>query len=270
MNWRRIALITVFDLRCSVLRLKGLIFLLPFFLFWYLLLREFYDGIATRLQSSEVLMLLSAKFDMDLIARLLVDHPPSLSAFFIFGLYSTPFFAVLAANDSFASDLGNGYFRFLTARCQRIEIFLGRYLSTITLLAAALSVVAVAAGLISIFIEGYAFSHVLLYAIQITSVLILYTAPHLAYMTIISSMFNSAIAALFLGMLAYISIVFSIFILNILFSETNSFAYLLPSSVKASLIGDDGFAFAVAITSLPAYTLIFAWLGWGIFRKRNF
>lgn len=268
MNWRRIALITVFDLRCSVFRLKGLIFLLPFFLFWYLLLREFYDGLATRLQSSEILMLLSAKFDMDLIARLLVDHPPSLSAFFIFGLYSTPFFAVLAANDSFASDLGNGYFRFLTARCQRIEIFLGRYLSTFSLFAASLSVVTVAAGLISIFIEGYTFSHVLVYSIQIISIMILYAAPYLAFMTIISCMFNSAIAALSLGMLAYISIVFTIFILNGLFSETNSFSYLLPSSAKTSLISDDSFAFAVA--SLPAYTLIYAWLGWVIFRKRNF
>lgn len=80
---------------------------------------------------------------------LFVEQPPLLSAFFLVVLYTAPFFAILAGCDQFASDLGNGFLRFLSARCLRIEIFLGRYLGAYCLLSAAYLCAAAAAVILS-------------------------------------------------------------------------------------------------------------------------
>ncbi|MFQ5658856.1 MAG: hypothetical protein ACE5GZ_00410 [Gammaproteobacteria bacterium] len=245
-------------------------FIVPFCLFWYLLLKRFYDGIAAWMQSSEILIFASNWFDLDLLTRLFIDHPPTLSTFLLIALYTAPFFAALAANDMYASDISNGYFRFLISRSRRIEIFLARFLSTFLLTALLLAIAGIAAMLISIYIEAAPLGQALLYTIQIILVVILYSTPYLACMAIVSTMAHSAIAALLLGMVGYVAILVCIFIANHTLTDTNLFAYLLPSGIRPDLVSNDPMARSMALASLPAYTFIFGFLAWAIFRKRNF
>jgi len=269
MNMHRLGELVYYEIKISLLKRKGLLFLLPFFFFWYLVLSNFYDGSAASwIQSNEILMLLSVKFDMNIVSSLFLDNPPSLSVFYLFSLYTMPFFALLVANDMFASDLGNGYFRFLISRCHRLELFLARYLSTFLLTAISFALVGIVATAISIFTEGYEISPVIFYYAKILSILMLYIAPYLAFMAFISAQVNSAIAAIFLGMVSYTSILISIYIANAAF-DTSAFIYLLPSSLKQDLLSTDIQTLIIAISTLPAYFVILASLAWLRFSKRS-
>ena len=270
MNWHRILELALFDLRWSIFRRKGLMYILPFVLFWYLVLKRFYDGAANWIQSSDFLMLASTRFDMELISHLFVELPPSMSAFFILALYMTPFFTMLAANDLFATDLGSGYFRFLITRCQRSEIFLARCLSSLMIIASCTVVCAAAAVLIATFIEGYSGTVTGGYFFKITSILILYSIPFIAGMALLSTMLNSAIAVMLLASAGYTLILIGIYIAEAAFDEPVMFFYLLPSGIKKDLISMHSTDLLIAVASTPAYALILAAIAWFLFKRRNF
>ena len=89
------------------------------------------------LQSQEGIMITSAIYGTDGALSLFIDNPPSMSLFYVISLSIIPFFMVLASYDQFSTDLSSGYFRFLSSRCKRIEIFLARILSAFSLVAGA-------------------------------------------------------------------------------------------------------------------------------------
>ena len=269
MNWHRILELTLFDLRCSIFRRKGLMYILPFSLFWYLVLNRFYEGAANWIQSSDFLMLAGTKFDLDVITHLFVELPPSMSAFFILAIYTTPFFTMLAANDLFATDLGSGFFRFIISRCHRVEIFLARYLSSFLIIAICTIIAAVAAALIATFIEDYPIAITIGYLLKIISILILYSMPFIAGMAIISSMLNSAITAILLAAVGYVILLLGLYIAEAAFDEPALFFYLIPSGIKKDLISMDAASMYMALVSIPAYTLIYAWMAWTVFRRRT-
>ena len=269
MNWRRILELALFDLRWSLLRRKGLIYILPFALFWYLVLKRFYEGAANLLQSSDFLMLASTRFDMEMLSHLFVELPPSMSAYFILALYTTPFFTMLAANDMYATDLGNGYFRFLITRCQRGEMFLARSLGCLMLITGCLILCGATATLIATFIENYPATLTLSYFFRITSILILYSIPFIAAMAILSSLLNSAIAVMLLACVGYVVALIGIYSAEAAFKEPVMYFYLLPSGVKKDLISMNNADLWIAIAALPAYTLIYGWAAWAVFRRRN-
>lgn len=269
MNMHRTLELTLFDLRWSLLRRKGLMYILPFSLFWYLVLKRFYEGAANWLQSSDFLMLAGTRFDLEIITHLFVELPPSMSAFFILAIYTTPFFTMLAANDLFATDMGSGYFRFLISRCHRIEIFLARYLSSFLVIAFCTVIAAAAAALIAAFIEDYPITVTAGYFLKITSILILYSLPFIAGMAIISSLLNSAVTAILLASVGYVILLLGIYIAEAAFDEPTLFFYLLPSGIKKDLISMDTASVFMALAAVPAYSLIFAWMAWAVFRRRN-
>ncbi len=265
----RLIELTLYELRCAIFRLKGLLFLLPFFFFWYLVLGVLQDGIAAWLQSKEGLLLATILYDMDVAIALFREHPPTLSSFFIIALFTTPFFAMLAANDMFATYISSGYFRFLISRCRRIEIFLARYLAAFIPAAASLFLIGLVAAGVSVYVDGYPVAQAARYFFEVIAILLLYLCPYLAYMAIISSTANSAIGALFLGMFGYAAILFIIFIADSIYDADRIFSYLLPSGVKAHLLGTDILIRSIAAAALPLYTLVFGGLAWLIFRNRN-
>ena len=269
MNWHRILELTLFDLRWSLFRRKGLMYILPFSLFWYLVLKRFYEGAANWIQSSDFLMLAGTKFDLDVITHLFVELPPSMSAFFILAIYTTPFFTMLAANDLFATDLGSGFFRFIISRCHRVEIFLARYLSSLMVITACTIIAAVAAACIATFIEDYPVAITIGYLFKIIGILILYSMPFIAGMAIISSLLNSAIATILLASVGYVILLLGLYIAEAAFDEPALFFYILPSGIKKDLISMDTASMYMALASIPAYTLIFAWMAWAIFKRRN-
>lgn len=270
MNWRRTWLIARFDLRYSALRLRGLFFLVPFALLWYPLLRNFDRDVSAWFRSGEGLMIASKLYDVGVAKTLFLDNPPLLSAFFLIALSSAPFFTILAAHDQTASDLGNGFFRFLSARCTRLELYVGRYLAALLLLTGAYWVVGLTVALLTVFSDGAEAARVLPYLAQILLTLLLYLMPLVAFAGACSSLCSSAIGALLLGLSAYVAMLLLMWAGNGLFTDAAPFSYLLPSGIREYLFGVDALRSMLASAGLPLYTLAYGWCGYLMFRLRNF
>lgn len=270
MKRQRILRLCWFDLRYSLLSLKGLIFLVPFILFWYPLLHLTYANLSTLLARREILAFAGHFFDPAVVNKLLIENPPSLSLYFLFALSMLPFFAVLAGMDQFASDLGSGYFRLIGNRCRRGEIFIARYLSMLVLMIAAITAASLAAGMVSALKDQYPLAGVIAYLVRICCMLYLYAAALLAYMTIISSICSSAMGALFLGAVSYLLILFIILLVNGSGTAGEILPYLLPSALKPDLMLINGQSSLIAMAALILYAVSYNWLGWQIFKRRDF
>lgn len=270
MSWRRVARIMLFDLRYRIATWQGLFFFVPFLLLWYPLLRKFDHDMSTFLSEREGFLVAAKFLDPQTANALFIEHPPLLSISFLIMLYTAPFFAILAGYDQFASDLGNGFLRFLSSRCLRFELFLGRYLSAFCMLAGAYFCAALAAAAVSVHVEHKPLGDVLLYIAQILLTTLLYTAPFLAFASIASTLTRSAAGALFLGMAGYVLVLFIIFVGNTLWPDPGLFSFLLPSGVRLQVFGVNALVSAAAVASLPLYTLAYGWTAWSIFRLRNY
>jgi hypothetical protein len=268
MNWQRIVLLLRFDLYYSLTRLKGWVFLAPFSLFWLLILYSVNKGVSGILQSQEGIMASSAIYGTDGALNLFIEHPPSISLFYLVALSTMPFFMVLAGYDQFSSDFGSGFFRFLIARCKRIEIFLARFLSVLSLIAGSFLIVAVNCAIISISNDAYPTMDVLLYSTQVYFTLLLYALAFIAYMSLISSLVRSTLAALFLGMLGCGLIVLFKFFAKFT-AEKSIVSFLLANGVMDYLFELDTRDFYMALAILPVYILVYTGLAFAIFNRRN-
>ncbi|MFT5132005.1 MAG: hypothetical protein ACI9SC_000468 [Gammaproteobacteria bacterium] len=268
MNWQRIVLLLRFDLYYSLTRLKGWVFLVPFSLWWYLIFYQINKGVLDILQSQEGIMATSAIYGTDGALNLFIDHPPSVSLFYIISLTSIPFFVVLGGYDQFSSDFGSGFFRFLVARCKRMEIFLARFLSAFCLIAGSYLIVAGICAIISMHNDGYAATDVLIYSVRVYLTLMLYSLTFIAFMSLISTLVRSTLAALFLGMLACGLIVLFKFFAKFT-AQKSIVAYLLANGVMDYLIELDTGDFYMALAILPVYVLVYAGIAFQIFNRRN-
>lgn len=268
MNWQRIAILLRFDLYYSLARLRGWIFLVPFFLFWFVIFKQINKGVAEMLQSQQGIMITSTIYGTDGALNLFIEHPPSVSLLYLISLSTIPFFVVLAAYDQFSTDLGSGFFRFLIARCNRLEIFLARWLSAFSLIAATLLIVTAICAVLSIRNDGYPAADVLLYSVQIYLALLLYALPFIAYMSLISAMVSSTLAALFLGMFGY-AVIWFLNLFTYFTEQKGVFSYLLPNGIKDSLFELDTSNFFMALVFLPIYLLVYAAIAFRIFNQRN-
>jgi ABC-type transport system involved in multi-copper enzyme maturation permease subunit len=268
MNLRRITELVIFDLRWSLLKRKGLMFLLPFSLLWYSVIKSIIDGKTELLQSSLVAMLLGTGHEIELISYLFTK-PAEMSSLLILALYSTPMFALLAANDLYASDIGRGYFRLLITRVRRSEIFIARYLSVYLLVSVSITLVGVIAVVTLSMNSDYELMDMVSYLGWILLILLLYMAPFLAYMAIISSYFNSAISSLLMGIVSYTVLIIVLPIANFYMDANDAFSYLIPGKLKPDLMAIGTYDLYYALAALPAYTIIYLCIAWLFFSKRN-
>lgn len=270
MSFERIIQLILFDLRWSVFKRKGLMFLLPFSLIWYFVIKNIINDQSDILQTSMIAMLLGTGYEMSLVSYL-YTKPAELSSFLILSIYFTPMFALLAGNDLYASDIGRGYFRLLITRCQRLEIFIARFLSVLIAVSISIIVVGLATVVTIMINSSYEMMELLPYLLWILTILIFYIAPFIAYMAIISSLFNSAISTILVGMVSYTVLIIAIPITNAyLDADGGIFSYLLPSGLKADLIAIDTYDLYTALAVMPVYTIIFLYIAWLRFRNRNF
>ncbi|MFT5427089.1 MAG: hypothetical protein ACI9ZT_002046 [Gammaproteobacteria bacterium] len=266
MNIKRVITLLGFDFYHSLLRLKGLAFFIPFVLFWYGTLRVLNKGGAEFLSSMEGLMLISKLTNFEVAQTLLVLHPATLSVFLLTALSVTPLFVFLGANNQLAADASSGSFRYLLSRCTRLEIFISRFLSSYLMISIGISFACLASTLISLDNDNHELNETITYAVQSLSLILLYTLPYVAFMTIISAVMSSALGTILMGACAYLMTLFLILYLN---SDYPAINYLLPSAYKNDLIGVASDNMTIAIPGLLATTTIYLCIAWIIFRKRN-
>lgn len=270
MNWGRTIALLSFELRHGVFRAKGLVFIVPFLLFWFVMFRWLNRDVSTWFAKGDGVLAMSLLFDPSIASALFVDQPPVLSVYFLLALATAPFFTMLAAHDQSSSDIGSGYLRFLCGRCRRIELYVSRFLAALCLLMAAHVVICSLAVWLSVIQDEYPLRPVLGYAGQILLTLLLYLSPLVAFMALASAVSRSAVGALVLGMVAYLALLVLIWAGNFLLPGNELMGWLLPSATRYRLFGIDPQQSILAIAALPLYTLAYGWAGWSVFRNRNF
>jgi hypothetical protein len=266
MNIKRVIILLGFDFYHSLFRLKGLAFLIPFSLFWYSMLRLLNEGGSEFLSSIEGLMLISKLTSLEIAQELLVLHPPILSMFLLTALTVTPMFVILGANNQLAADASSGSFRYLLSRCTRLEIFISRFLSAYFLIAMGIVFACLASTLISMDNDNRELNETITYALHSLSLVLLYTLPYVAFMSIISAFMSSALGTIIMGFCTYLmTFAFIIYMHN----DIPSIRYLLPNTFKNDLIAIASNDSVIAIPGIIAMTIIYLCIAWIIFRKRN-
>lgn len=264
---QRTARLILFDLGAALPRLKGLFFLVPFALFWYVVLRIAGGSLAGWLQQPDGLRLAGLVFDRVQLDILFVQNPPVLSIFLLVALITLPVFAILAGLDQFSSDLGRGYFRLLATRCRRGEIFVAAYAVALLTLGGALTLALLAAVGVSLQRDAWPLPATLLYAARIEVILVVYAAALTGFMAVVSVLTRSAIAALFLAVCGYLFLLLLAAGLNHALPQFAVFHYLLPGALKGSLPFLAPSALALALATLALYAAVYTGLAWWLFRS---
>ena len=169
-----------------------MVFLIPFSIYWFVVFYflhskpEFSDAFASQQGLTAM-----KHFGGDTTYDLFYNSPPILPLVFLLLMITSPFFAVLACFGQFSGDLNNGFFRFLIARCYRLEIYIARLLSAIILITVAFLVVFLIAIVMSIQHQEHFDPNTFYYSLQVFSVLLIYVLPFTGFMSLLSTLFKS-------------------------------------------------------------------------------
>lgn len=267
MNWQHIRVLIRYDLRYTLHSAKGLLFLVFYAIFWFWILWKLANGMANWLAEPQGANLASLLLDPELVRSLFLEHPPTLSVYFLIALAAVPGFVIWGAADQTASDLDTRYLRFLIPRCGRLEVYLGRFLGATLFIATAELLTGIAATVISLSVDGH--DGIIAYSLWVNGAILLYSLPFIALMAWLSAWTASAGLAALLGFSAYSVITAAAAFLAIRWPQAESLAYLLPNAFKASLLSSDTGQPLLAAVALTAYGLVYLALGWLIFWKRD-
>ena len=267
LNPYRLKELTLFDFYYSLTSLKSLAFIIPYFLFWYLIFDNVSLLAVEWLQSTEGFFFASWLLDdQDLALELFVDRSASLSLYLLVSITLTPMFILLAANNQYSSDATRGAFRFLLMRATRAEIYLSRFIAVSLLVLICISITSLWASVQALLNNEDKLKAIMLFGLQTFTIVFIYSLPFIAFMSMISSFARSAFGSLFLGMMFYVLLVLTSFWLK---SDISVAIYLIPSGLKSILIDINPENILIGVTALCAYTLFYFLCGWHIFKRRD-
>ncbi|NKB38280.1 MAG: hypothetical protein GKR93_14135 [Gammaproteobacteria bacterium] len=269
MNWQRIALLLQFDFYHTVTRLRGWVFLVPFSIYWVIVFRylDSHPEVVKGFRSQEAISAMEY-FGSDTTFNLFVNNPVIVSLSFLLLIITAPFFTVLASYGQFCSDLKNGFFRFLIARCHRIEIFIARFLSASILITTTFLVVVIIAALMSMKDGDFSNLDILNYSVRIFMTLLLYVLPFVAFMSLLSALVKSELGVIFLGMTVS-GVIYLFYISSLATQQSSNVAYLLPIGVMNNILALQSEFFWKSIALLPVYFIVYTVLAYFIFHRRN-
>lgn len=266
MNLSRILVLTLFDLRHSILRIKGLMFLLPFLLYWAAIIRLLYDGGADFVVSQQGILITTFFLSPDITQQLFINNPAVVSLCFMLELTTLPLFCILAGNNQIAGDAGRSSFRFLLTRCTRTELLLSRYCSCVTLVTLSQLLLLIAMCVLSIKIDQHDTVETFTYGLKIFCILCIYSLPLIAFMSVFSSLLSGAMSSLLSGSVMF----FIMLITSRWLDEDYPFiAYVLPNSLKSSLFDIYSVDIFYSLFGLVCFTLVYLCIAWLVFNKRN-
>lgn len=286
MQFSRTLQIAIFDLKHNIFSTKGMFFLIPFSLFWFVMLYLFSRDSAqildymslsngqnvpspeqlTQFTNQVIHEAVSQKYGIATADSLFLDKPRLLSFTYICGLVTMPGFAFLAGHNQLASDTHRGAFRFLLSRCTRLEIFVGRFLSSWTLFALSWLII------FSICLTLLVKQSVIEYHTDISFALLLffgvtlYGTSFIAFASIISAKCRSGIGALLLCIIVYVMLLIIIAIGN---NYLIAFNYLSPNVLQEALFVAEYKQLGINALYLILYTLTFTSIAYYLFKQRN-
>jgi len=273
MNALRLSVVTTLvrqDLYYALKSARGLLFLVFFGVFWFWLLWKLSSGNAQYLANPEASFFLSYFIDPKVAQTLFVNRAPTLSAFFYLALSTVPMFVLFAASDQTANDIGSKYLRFLTPRCNRIEIFIGRFIGAVILVAIAYVAISIVAAFISISVDKNSTAMVLRDLPLIMVSLVIYTIPFVALMSLCSVIVGSAGLSALVGISIYILVLVVAAIINFKMPIASEFiSYAIPNGAKSLYLQLSWGTLIQAAITVPVYVAVYGFFGWLLFTKRD-
>jgi ABC-type transport system involved in multi-copper enzyme maturation permease subunit len=258
------------DLYYSLKSARGLLFLVFFGVFWFWVLWKLSSGNAQYLTSPEASMVLSFLIDPEVAQSLFINRAPTFSAFFYLAMSTIPMFVLFAASDQTANDIGSKYLRFLTPRCNRIEIFIARFFGAVILIALAYIVISLVAALISMTVDKESITLVLRDLPLVILSLILYSLPFVAFMSLCSVIVGSAGLSALMGISIYVILLTMISVIGIkLPGIADSVSYIMPNASKSLFLQLNWSSAINGLLLIPIYIIAYGYMGWLIFSKRD-
>ena len=258
------------DLGSHYRRVAVILTLVFFVLFWFLVFKSLNDGVVRAFEEKkEISLLFFWLFEVN--PDQLCEAPSTfLFLYSVVALLSTHFFVIFMTSDQTASEIGNRYLRYLVTRCGRIELFLGRLISS--LLIAGTLICACSLGAVIAMVANH--SHFSLDAIIFifsTSLwLFLSSIPFVSLSAFISAVGGSvALTMLCTSSLAFLLPKAFDFI-EIKWSQSEwvfKLRTFFPGGVSNAVLGGDAGALTIFVSLL--YLLIFGWMGCKVFETRE-
>lgn len=267
MSWRRIWLLSAYDLKHSIVGLRGCLFLFPFSFYWFVMFQALKSELSKDLiQTDKGMAIASMTISPEWVQQLFVEHPPGVSLIFYFLLTTLPGFILLASCSHLSVDAGRNSFRYLLTRCSRWEIFIARNLSVFTLVSFAIITLFAYTIWYSFKMDDFSHIETVQYALYGALLCTLYSIPLIGFTSIFSAFFSGTISS-------FLSASTAMFVISVFqlwnFENYPWVEFLLPSVMKESLLGlgiyDD---FSCAMT-LIAHSVIFFSLAWWFFSRRD-
>ncbi len=263
----RVKELVLFDFYTSLSSLKSLIFLIPYFLFWYLVLTNISEEAIEWLQSGKGLFIASWLLgDQELALQLFVDRSVTLSIYLMISLSLMPLFIMLAANNQYSSDASSGAFRFILTRSTRKELFVSRFIAVLMLVSCCILITTSWATILAYLNQEDDPQTLLLFAFQTFLILFFYSLPFTSYMSMVSAFAKSTIGSLFLGMMLYVFLVVLILMLK---DDVNFIIYIIPGWVKTYLYSINTENILISVSLLSGYMIVYFMCGWKIFASRD-
>ena len=227
-------------------------------------------GEARWLADPEGKVLFAWLFDAQLAQTLFQHRPPTLSLYYLLAMSSMPLFVLFAACDQTASEIGSRYLRFLLPRCNRLEVYLARFVGAVIVIAALYLVTTIAAAIMSAIVDGNNLDAVSGYAVQITASLVLYSMPFVAVMSLCSASVGSAGLSALIGISGYVLATALVTFLSFEWPLVGeALGYILPNSTKEGLLDVSVKGLLAAVIITPIYVVAYGGLGWLVFQRRD-
>ena len=262
--------LTRHDLYYALRSARGLLFLVFFAVFWLWLFSKMVGGAAQWLSNPEGNFIIGFLFDPQVAKSLFINRAPTLSAFFLLAVSTMPVFVLFAASDQTANDIGSKYLRFLTPRCNRLEIYLARFIGAVLLVAMAYVAVTLVATLISLFVDQSGKGSLVIDAVLVMVSLIVYSLPFIALMSLCSVVVGSAGLSALVGISVYVVVLLVVAILGFRMpGAAEVVGYLLPNATKPWILQLQWSTWIQAVLMVPLFVLGYGYIGWRIFSKRD-
>lgn len=258
------------DLYYALRSTRGLLFLVFFAVFWLWLFSKLSGGGAQWLANPEGNFVIGWLFDPQIAQSLFGKRSATLSAFFLLAVSTVPGFVLFAASDQTANDIGSKYLRFLTPRCNRIEIFIARFLGAAALVSCAYIVITAMATLIAVFVDDVTLINLISDMVLVMLSLIIYSLPFIALMSLCSVVVGSAGLSALVGISFYVVVLLLVAVIGIKMpAVADAVSHLIPNATKSMILRLQWSSLIQTTLIVPIYILAYGFIGWRIFVKRD-
>ena len=182
---------------------RGLLALGAFAMVWFMI-QNYLIAHAVPFLSSPEFADITGQLAGNIGLRELVSWPEAeLAVFWIIALYSFPAFSLFVCSDQTVGDRLRGTLRFISLRCTREEILVGRFLGQLIIIATLISLTVLATFILMIYRDLSLLGSGALLSVSVTAQLILIVMPFIALMSLLNLVTSSSRLSVVLAILLF-------------------------------------------------------------------